>query len=247
MIKAYKIADTSFAIDSVYEEVHELCRNYQCDEPIEFTIKTTNSDIDYERQRSAQTDVKEGHPIRDFPDSYLETLSVYRHLCERLIEKDILLFHGSVIAVDGVAYLFTAKSGTGKSTHTRLWREHFGERAVMINDDKPLLKITDSGVTVYGTPYDGKHRISTNTSAPLKAICMLYRGEENKICKISKTEAYPMLLQQTHRPMNSEKMHKVFSLLDRMCEKLSLYRLECNMNPDAAVTAYQGMNTEESK
>lgn len=245
MIKAYKIADTSFAIDSIYEEVHELCRDYQCDEPIEFTIKTTNSDIDYERQRSAQTDVKEGHPIRDFPDSYLETLSVYRHLCERLIEKDILLFHGSVIAVDGIAYLFTAKSGTGKSTHTRLWREHFGERAVMINDDKPLLKITDSGVTVYGTPYDGKHRISTNTSAPLKAICMLYRGEENKIRQTSKTEAYPMLLQQTHRPMNSDKMQKVFSLLDRMCENLSLYRLECNMTPDAVITAYQGMNLEK--
>ena len=247
MIKSYKIADTSFAIDSIYEEVHELCRDYQCDEPIEFTIKTTNSDIDYERQRSAQTDVKEGHPIRDFPDSYLETLSVYRHLCERLIEKDILLFHGSVIAVDGIAYLFTAKSGTGKSTHTRLWREHFGERAVMINEDKPLLRITDSGVSVYGTPYDGKHRISTNTSAPLKAICLLFRGEENRIREVTKTEAYPMLLQQTHRPMNPEKMQTVFALIDRMCENLKLYKLECNKNPDAAITAYQGMNTEETK
>ena len=244
MIKVYKIADTVFAIDSLYEEVHELCKEYQCDEPIEFTIKTMNSDIDYERQRSAQTDVKEGHPVRYYPDEYLETLSVYRHLCERLLEKDILLFHGSVVAVDGIAYLFTAKSGTGKSTHTRLWREYFGERAVMINDDKPLLKITYSGVTVYGTPYDGKHRISTNTSAPLKAICLLFRGQENQIREVTKSEAYPMLLQQTHRPMSAEKMQTVFKLLDRMCENLRLYKLECNKNPDAAITAYQGMNTE---
>jgi hypothetical protein len=117
----------------------------------------------------------------------------------------------------------------------------------MINDDKPLLKITDSSVTVYGTPYDGKHRISTNTSAPLKAICLLFRGEENRIRKVTKTEAYPMLLQQTHRPMNPEKMQTVFTLLDRMCENLKLYKLECNKNPDAAITAYQGMNTEETK
>ena len=247
MIKTYQIADTVFAIDSLYEEVHDLCRDYQSDEPIEFVIKTAESDIEYERKHSELTDEKEGIPIRHFPDSYLETLSVYRHLCERLIDKGILLFHGSVIAVDGVAYLFTAKSGTGKSTHTRLWREHFGERAVMINDDKPLLKITDSGVTVYGTPYDGKHRISTNTSAPLKAICMLYRGEENQIRQVTKSEAYPMLLQQTHRPMNGAKMQAVFTLLDKMCEHLKIYHLDCNMDPDAAIIAYQGMNTEESK
>ena len=247
MIKTYQIADTVFAIDSLYEEVHDLCRDYQSDEPIEFVIKTAESDIEYERKRSELTDEKEGIPIRHFTDSYLETLSVYRHLCEWLIDKGILLFHGSVIAVDGIAYLFTAKSGTGKSTHTRLWREHFGERAVMINDDKPLLKITDSGVTVYGTPYDGKHRISTNTSAPLKAICMLYRGEENRIRQVTKSEAYPMLLQQTHRPMNGAKMQAVFTLLDKMCEHLKIYHLDCNMDHDAAIVAYQGMNTEESK
>ena len=247
MIKTYQIADTVFAIDSLYEEVHDLCRDYQSDEPIEFVIKTAEFDIEYERKRSELTDEKEGIPIRHFTDSYLETLSVYRHLCERLIDNGILLFHGSVIAVDGIAYLFTAKSGTGKSTHTRLWREHFGERAVMINDDKPLLKITDSGVTVYGTPYDGKHRISTNTSAPLKAICMLYRGEENRIRQVTKSEAYPMLLQQTHRPMNGAKMQAVFTLLDKMCEHLKIYHLDCNMDPDAAIVAYQGMNTEESK
>lgn len=247
MIKTYQIADTVFAIDSLYEEVHDLCRDYQSDEPIEFVIKTAESDIEYERKRSELTDEKEGIPIRHFTDSYLETLSVYRHLCERLIDKGILLFHGSVIAVDGVAYLFTAKSGTGKSTHTRLWREHFGERAVMINDDKPLLKITDRGVTVYGTPYDGKHRISTNTSAPLKAICMLCRGEENQIRQVTKSEAYPMLLQQTHRPMNGAKMQAVFTLLDKMCEHLKIYHLDCNMDPDAAIVAYQGMNKEELK
>lgn len=245
-IKSYRIADTVFAIDSLFDEVHNLCRDYASDEPIEFTIKTEEKDIEYERKRSEQTDLKEGISIRHFSDGYLETLSVYRNLCEKLLDKDILLFHGSVVAVDGIAYLFTAKSGTGKSTHTRFWMEHFGNRAVMINDDKPLIKIGENKVTVYGTPWDGKHRISTNTSAPLKSICLLYRGKENTIREVSKSEAYPMLLQQTHRPMSIEKMNTVFSLLDGMCKNIKLYRLECNKKPDAAIAAYQGMNTEES-
>lgn len=162
-----------------------------------------------------------------------------------MIEFNTILFHGSAVAVDGAGYLFTAKSGTGKSTHTRLWREHFGERAVMVNDDNPFLQITENGVFIYGTPWNGKHHLSSNISVPLKAICILNRGVENKICPITKSEAYPMLLQQTHRPMNTEKMQSVFTLLDKMCKHLKLYRLECNMNPDAVTTAYNGMNMEE--
>lgn len=244
-IHTYKIANTVFAIDSIYDEVHRLCRDYRSDEPIEFTIKIENKDIEYERKRSEETDKKEGISTRNFPDSYLETLAVYRKIAEKMIEYDTILFHGSTIAVDGIGYLFTAKSGTGKSTHTRLWREHFGERAVMVNDDKPLIQINEHEVLVHGTAWDGKHRLSSNISVPLKAICILNRGEENRIERISKSAAYPMLLQQTHRPMNAEKMANVFTLLDRMCENLAIYRLECNMDPDAVTTAYNGMNTEE--
>ena len=245
MTDTYQMAGTVFAVDSLYREVHSLCKAYRSTAQPEFVLKINTEDIAYERERSANSDRKEGIPVRSFPDSYLETLAVYRKLCEKLIEKDILLFHGSVVAVDGIAYLFTAKSGTGKSTHTRLWREVFGERAVMINDDKPLLQIRKSNVIVYGTPYDGKHHLSTNQSAPLRAICCLKRGAENQIYPISKEEAYPMLLQQTHRPADPEKMKTVFSLLDRMCENLQLYQLICNQKKDAAVTAYDGMQTEE--
>lgn len=242
-IQAYRIANTVFAIDSIYSNVHELCREYKCSAPIEFIIKTNQSDIDYEREKSKQKDIKEGNLIRNFSDGYLETIAVYRKLCEKIIDNEILLFHGSAIAVDGTAYLFTAKSGTGKSTHTRLWREHFGSRAVMINDDKPLIKIGEDGVRIYGTPWDGKHRISTNTSAPLKAIILLNRGNENKITEINKNTAYPILLQQTHKP--SDKMSAVFKLIDILCENVKFYRLECNMDPASVMTAYNGMNTEE--
>lgn len=133
-------------------EVTGSTTNGAIETPSHFHIATTQYDIDFEREKSAREDTKEGIPIRQFSDAYLETLAVYRKIADYLLSCDTLLFHGSVIAVDGEGYLFTAKSGTGKSTHTRLWREYFGERAVIVNDDKPLLHITDSGVTAYGTP-----------------------------------------------------------------------------------------------
>ncbi len=245
MRNTYKIGGKVIEVESLYEEVHTLCKDYKHSGIPDFRVEISQSDIDFERKKSASEDDKEGIPIRHFTDGYLETLAVYRKIAEQMTDYNTLLFHGSVIAVDGTGYLFTAKSGTGKSTHTRLWREHFGKRAVMVNDDKPLIQVNENEVLVYGTPWDGKHRLSSNISVTLKAICILNRGTENKIRPITKSEAYPMLLQQTHRPMNAEKMQKVFAILDRMCENLSLHRLECNMNPDAVTTAYEGMNTEE--
>ena len=168
-----QLAEKRIHIRPLYAMIKEYCKDYIVADDTEdamcFHIATTQSDIDFEREKSAREDIKEGIPIRRFSDAYLETLAVYRKIADHLLSCDTLLFHGSVIAVDGEGYLFTAKSGTGKSTHTRLWREYFGERAVMINDDKPLLRITDSDVTAYGTPWDGKHRLSTNTAVPLRA------------------------------------------------------------------------------
>ena len=157
---------------------------------------------------------------------------------------DTILFHGSVVAVDGVAYLFAAASGTGKSTHVSLWRKFFGERAVMVNDDKPLLHIGDV-VTAYGTPYDGKHRLSNKIAVPLKAICILTRASENSIVKITKAEAYTMLLQQAYRPNDIFALQKTLTLVDNMAEKVELYRLGCNMDIEAAKVAYEGMNRNE--
>ena len=159
-------------------------------------------------------------------------------------EYDTFLMHGSAIAVDGSAYLFTAKSGTGKSTHTRLWREFLGERAVMVNDDKPLINISESGVTIYGTPYNGKHRIGNNISMPLKSICILERASENFIEKIDKSQAYKMLLQQVYRPRDVFALKKTISLIDEMCEKVTFYRLSCNMDISAAELAFNTMSSQ---
>lgn len=147
-----------------------------------------------------------------------------------------------MIAVDGIGYLFTAKSGVGKSTHTRLWREQFGDRAVMINDDKPLLRITAEGVTAYGTPWNGKHHLSTNTAVPLKAVCVLGRGGINHIEPADKKDVYPLLCQQSYRASDPAGMLLTLKLIEQLCSAVPLYRLSCNMDPEAALVAYQGMN-----
>lgn len=236
MTGIYKIADKTIEIISMHENVHTLCKDYIYEGTPDFSVKTEQKDIDFERMHSAEEEY-----AASFSEGYLETLAVYRKIAERMLEYDTILFHGSCIAVDGMAYIFTAKSGTGKSTHTRFWREYFGNRAVMVNDDKPLIRMTEKGAIVYGTPWNGKHRLGENIFAPLHALCVLERAKENHIEKISKKEAYTMLLQQTYRPASALGMHKLLLLVDKLASYTSFYRLGCNLDPDAARVAYEGM------
>ncbi len=236
-----RLADKVIKIYPNFPRTKDYCADYLCDAEPDFIIHIEHEDIDYEREKSANQDLKENQKIRKFSDAYLETLALYRKIAEKMLEYDVLLFHGSCIAVDGDGYLFTAPSGTGKSTHTRIWREKFGERAVMVNDDKPLIAVRENEIRIYGTPWNGKHHLGENISVPLKAICVLERGTENRIQRAAKSLVYPMLLQQVYRPQNTEKLSKLLALIDSLAEKVSLYQMYCNMNSDAAETAYQGM------
>ena len=231
----YDFAGKTVEVNSLNEAVHNYCAAYITDAPADFVVTTTQEDIDYERSRAE---------IPGLSDGYLEELAVYRKISEKMPYYDTILFHGSVVAVDGSAYLFTAASGTGKSTHVALWRKLFGERAVMVNDDKPLLHIGDV-VTAYGTPYDGKHKLSNRIAVPLKAICILERASANSIVPVTKSEAYAMLIQQAYRPNDVFALQKTLELVDKMADKVGLYKLSCNMDIEAAQVAYDGMNKHE--
>lgn len=253
------LAEQLIHIQNIYPAVELLCREYKVEKsdfegnPKAIDIKTDLKDIQYEKEMAKRECLKSKDICHHYSEGYFETLAIYRKIAEALIEKNIVLFHGSAVAVDGVGYLFTAKSGTGKSTHTRLWREVFGERVVMVNDDKPLLHISEQEVIAYGTPWDGKHHLSSPISVPLKGICILKRSHameagqvsknilRNCIRKISKQEAYPMLIQESYRSSNENKVRMQLELLDRLSEMISLYELHCNMEREAAIVAYTGM------
>lgn len=233
-----ELAGIKVNIQAIHEYTKDFCVDYLTEGQTDISVCITQADIEQERANDLKEKQLEGKPVHSFSDAYMETLAVYRKIVNQIAAHDILLFHGSVVAVDGVAYLFTAKSGTGKSTHTRLWRREFGDRAIMVNDDKPLLKIAEEGVLVCGTPWDGKHRLNTNCMLPLKAICILERGEENRIQPVSAAEALPMLMQQSHRPHD---LGRYMELLDRLTRKVNFYRMQCNMDPQAAHMAYEAM------
>ncbi len=112
--------------------------------------------------------------------------------------------HSSAVVVDGYAYLFSADSGTGKSTHTGLWLEHFKEKAFIINDDKPVLRLENGQWFVYGTPWSGKTDLNINVKAKLGAIVFLERAKENHITPIEVKEAIPLFFNQTVRRLKRE-------------------------------------------
>ena len=236
-----RLAGLVISVAAQYPSTEVFCRDYLSAAPADLAVSVRPADIDAEREKSAQENGTNGGPVYRHSSAYLETLALYRKIAERLPEYDTMLFHGSAIAVDGCAYLFTAKSGTGKSTHTRLWRNMLGPRAVMVNDDKPLLRFSDTGFQVCGTPWNGKHRLSANIAVPLNAVCLLERSAENRIVPVSFREAFPLLLQQTYRPSDPAAMGKTLELIDRLGHSTALYRLQCNMDPSAAETAYVGM------
>lgn len=224
-----------FSVKPVYKYTAKLCEKYLYsgnDSP-EFTAAITSSDIAAEKAHAG---------AENFPDAYLESLAVFRKLCDYILScRQGIIFHSSAVAVDGKAYLFTAPSGTGKSTHARLWREMLGERAIMINDDKPIIRLVDGDFYVYGTPWNGKHRLDTNARAKIAAICEIRQGKENKIRTLSPKEMLSVVFNQTIIPTELDKMDNLLAILDKLLTSVPLYSLTCDISRQAAETSYKAM------
>ncbi len=222
----YKIADVVFDAELLFPYTKELCKDYEYsgEQKAEFSVKIEKEDV-----------LKERPLMPGYPDSFLESIALFRKLCDYTLKNaNGIIFHCSAIMVNGEAYLFTAPSGTGKSTHTRLWREVLKSKAVMINDDKPIVRFIDGDFYVYGTPWRGKHQIGENTRAKIKGICKIYQAKENVIRKISPMQMFITILDQTVRPKEEKEMDKLLTLLDKMVKSVELYELGCNISVDAA-------------
>ena len=180
-----------------------------------------------------------------YAEYYLESLAIYRKLCGLLLPLDIVLFHCSALEMDGRAYLFTAPSGTGKSTHASLWRKKFGGRVRMINDDKPLLRReADGSWRVFGTPYGGKDNLQQNISQTVRGIVLLERGTENRITPVPAREAFPRLFAQTYHDAQAPAgMLRTMDLVGSLAE-LPVFRLECTISEQAVEVAYNALKGE---
>lgn len=227
-------------VEPLFGSTREYCREYLTEQVPEYTIFVTREDLVREQDLLDLEAREEGLKRRKFAEPFLERAVIQRRIAERLVDRNTLLMHGSTVAVDGNAYLFTAACGTGKSTHTRLWREVFGNRAVMVNDDKPFLRLTDDRVLAYGSPWSGKHGLATNVCVPLRGICVLRRGSENRIRRVETSEVIGMLRHQCLIPEGKERA--VLELVDRLAQRVPLWEMECTKEPEAARVAYAAMS-----
>lgn len=237
-----KVAGRVACVQSLFESTPQYCRAYWTEEPADFSVAVQRSDLVFEQAQLDEEAAQEGFRRRQFTDPFLERTAIQRAFAEHLLLQDTLLLHGSAVAVDGEGYLFMARSGTGKSTHTRLWREVFGQRAVMVNDDKPFLHIGAHQITMFGAPWSGKHGLDSNIAVPLKGICLLERGAENRIRPAQAQALLPFLRHQTYQPLTESGAATTERLLQTLSQRVSLWQMYCDPTLEAAQVAYEAMH-----
>lgn len=225
-----ELAGVPIGIDNRYPYVRRLCEGYETDKPPVFTVRATEEEILTEQKGESQ-----------FSLGYCECLCLYRHICCKLVHYDAFLMHSSVIAVDGVAYAFAAPSGTGKTTHTRLWLEQFGSRAQVVNGDKPIYRFQGDALYACGTPWQGKEGLGANIQCPVQAICFLEQSPMNEIRRLETKEISSRIFRQILIPKDEQDFERFWPLLERLVTSVDFYLLKCNMEPEAAQLAYQTM------
>ena len=157
---------------------------------------------------------------------------------KELLSFNGLVLHASAVCYDGKAYLFSAPSGTGKSTHTSLWEKVFKGEAFVINDDKPALRIINGKIYVFGTPWSGKTGKNENVCVPLGGICFISRSKDNHIEKMNIKEAISSVLRETLRFPSIDFMEALLCFLDKNLKNIPVFKMGCNTQDEAAVMAY---------
>ncbi|MBQ8622103.1 MAG: hypothetical protein IJ422_07295 [Oscillospiraceae bacterium] len=165
----------------------------------------------------------------------------------QLLNFDGMMLHASAVVLDRKAYLFSAPCGTGKSTHTALWKQVFGNRTVILNDDKPALRLEEGTWYAYGTPWSGKYDMSINMKAPVAGICFLHQAEENQIKPIKGVQAVRHLLEQTSRPPEPDLRCKLMELLDLLMQKVPLWEMGCNTELEAVRISHKAMSNPQKE
>lgn len=226
----YNIADLNISINPLNDETKKRISPYIVNsDSFDFEVKVSQSDIADYIANSKQ-----------YCNSFMaESTLILTQICNRILENyDGFFFHSSSLMLDDEAYVFTAVSGTGKSTHTALWRKLFKEKVVMINDDKPIIRKKDGIFYVYGTPWMGKSDIGNNVKAPVKAVYILQRGEKNSAVRVKPGAVFKNILEATVVPTDRRNMEKLLELLDEFFCSVPLFLLTCNMDIEAAQVAY---------
>lgn len=225
-----KAAGLTVELEPLYELLRSRIENYICsdDEKADITINISEQFYKNRQEENPHLSLAECE--------YIWTASYFYG---NLAKFDGMMLHASCVEYDGKAYLFSAPSGTGKSTHTHLWLKYLpGTR--IINDDKPALRIIDSEIYAFGTPWSGKTDENVPVGVPVGGIAFLSRGE-NKITRVPGITVLKDFMDQTVRPDTRELMSSLLDVTDKVLSRIPVYRLSCDMSREAVMTAMEGM------
>lgn len=233
----YKIAGFNVKINPIYERTRSNLDKYLTNEndycadlskDVEFYVNSTH----------------EKYPMLDLPAC--EYMVVGAMFFDELLNHNGFVFHSSAVVYNNKAYLFTAPSGTGKSTHTSLWIKYLGDdKAKILNDDKPAIVIENGEVFAYGTPFSGKTDLNINEKYKLGGICYLSQANKNEIRKLTLREFLPKIIEQTHKKNNEQFMDKLFVRIDQIAPFIDFYELKCDISKQAFITSFNAMTGDK--
>jgi len=228
-----RLADKIIQIENIHPELKVFCKDYIIEDVIpDYSIVLTDEDIRLEQDATEEN---------AFSPQYLETLATLRKLAEIFPSCKRILFHGASISYHDKAYLFTAPSGTGKSTHIRLWKKYLGNDVKIVNGDKPFISLEQETPIIYGTPWAGKERWQRNCQAPLCGICFVTRGTTNTIRRIKPEECITELLHQVFIPTDPTAVALTLELVDLLVKRVPLYLLSCDISEEAVRCSFEAL------
>ena len=226
------IANIIIKVNNNYQFINAIANDFIIDDPdyYDFEVRVTQEEIEHENFDNLNV-----------PISYLESVAIHRAISKHLTSFNALIIHGASFKVDNNGFIISAKSGTGKTTHSLLLQKYLGDRFQWINGDKPIVRFINNDPIVFGTPFQGKEHYGNNISAPCKALIFLERSEKNYVTKLDKRVVFRYLSLALVIEQNPKYVDMFFDLVNKFIESVDFYILHCNMESDAAICSYENI------
>ena len=226
-----KIADIIIKINSSHPYVPSICKKYEIKKYDHIDFEVDITDEDYKN-------VRKHEEYKDYPDWYIEGGVVYRKICHQLYKYNAIMIHGTAILYNNKVYMLSAPSGTGKSTHANLIIEASKNKAIIINGDKPIIRLKDGKYYAYGTPWCGKEYEGTCQFAEVAAICFLERGEP-RIEGMSPKEVTKSIITEIVYPASEEEAAGLFRILNEVIMQCKLYKVYCDLSKESGKLSFE--------